>query len=180
MILFFFTGFLTSFLFLGHITVSTNIPKMITALWLLLWISNHSTSSLSRQDKTTLFSVNIFVLYVEKKSYNINTSWRFSKCSRLVLQCMTGVQKFNIYIYTHGPHKNPRRQKGGMQQVPYWGPTNIRRHHTEFRRPGNLVYPKFFIPDVWYPSNWSLVDAWGATRTNEGLLTIYSHCGMSH
>lgn len=76
------------------------IPKMLTALWLLLWISNHSSSSVSRQDKNNLFSVNVFIFYAQKKSYNINNSWRFCRSSLLVLQCMTGVRKFNIYIYT--------------------------------------------------------------------------------
>jgi hypothetical protein len=30
-----------------------------------------------------------------------------------------------------------------MQHVPYLRPTNIRRHHTEFRRPGKLVPGNF-------------------------------------
>jgi len=85
---------------------------MLTALWLLVWISNHSSSSVNRQDKNTLFSVNVFIFYAEKKSYNINNSWRFSGSSLLVLQCMTVVQKFNIYIYInkyiylYWPHKS--------------------------------------------------------------------------
>jgi hypothetical protein len=34
------------------------------------------------------------------------------------------------------PPQNASRQKADMQQVPYWGPTNIRRHRTKLSRPG--------------------------------------------
>ena len=38
-----------------------------------------------------------------------------------------------------GATSNSRHQKGDMKQIPYWGPTNIRRHHIKFSHPGDLV-----------------------------------------
>ena len=34
-----------------------------------------------------------------------------------------------------GVTSNSRRHMSDMMQVPYWDPTNIRRHHTKFNRP---------------------------------------------
>jgi hypothetical protein len=37
------------------------------------------------------------------------------------------------------PRQNSRRHKDVMKQVPYWVPTNIRRHRTKFSRHGDLA-----------------------------------------
>ena len=37
------------------------------------------------------------------------------------------------------PSQNSRRQKTDMEQGPYWGPKQIRRHRIKFSRPGEMT-----------------------------------------
>jgi hypothetical protein len=44
--------------------------------------------------------------------------------------------------------QNSRRLIRDMKLVPYWGPTNIRRHSTKFSRRGRPSAPDLCIPDL--------------------------------
>ena len=62
-------------------------------------------------------------------------NWPFAWLMFLKYNKTRGAQ---IFQKPRSHFKNSRRQKGDVQQVPYWGPTNIRRHRTKPSRHGAL------------------------------------------
>jgi hypothetical protein len=78
----------------------------------------------------------------------------------------TSVQSTTTVIHTHGctdfykkqePPQNSRCQKGDMKQVPFWGSTNSRHHHTKLSshsdRPQDMYIPahtSHICPSAWH------------------------------
>jgi hypothetical protein len=56
----------------------------------------------------------------------------------------TGVHKFSNVLE---PSQNFRRKKGDIKQIPYWGPTNIRRQCTKFScHKGDMKHVTYWGP----------------------------------
>jgi hypothetical protein len=76
--------------------------------------------------------------------------WYICSCTCLVCSLLVAVFVLHFHScslcckwYTHAKgaqiFQKYRHQKGNMKQVPYFGPTNIRHHHTKFSCRGSVA-----------------------------------------
>jgi hypothetical protein len=156
------------FRFLGHITASTNVPKMRTASWLLLWISNHPSSSVSRQDKNNLFLINI-LFSAQRKSLTKQMPHGSSLGVRCLFYNAWQVCR-NLKIYT-GNIKILGARRVACSTFHIWGPQILCDTIQNFVARGN------WGPEILHP--WCVTSArlnpFYAKRiamTDEGLLTF--------
>jgi hypothetical protein len=147
------------------------VYSFLLFLLLLVWWSGYSLSTLFSET----FILYSFLTVRDKVSYPFRTTLYIFRCSGVIsaqnncyrTYCVVfcRVQTVLVFDWTgvtilgvgqdctnfpkiHDPPENSRHKKGGMKQVPSWGPTNVRHHYTKVRHLGDLV-PRICAPLVY-------------------------------